>query len=520
MAHPPSQVARTPWQLAANLTVDAVVRERAHMHPLRDALVQGEQRISFEALMRRVDNLSSVLRQQGVTRNDRVAVLSENRIEYVEAVLAAGVLGAIACCSNWRQSDAELAHCFRLTQPMLTLTSARHHERLRALNWPESRTLVFGEAYEKALNGASRGDVASAAEAEDGLIIMYTSGTTGHPKAAVISHRAEIARAATGIADGQLYPGRGGICWSPFYHIAGMDHALGLLMQGDPVFVVDGFQPGVLVEIMAQESLGTVSLMPSAIGRVIEELRRTGLRPRSLMACGSMADLVPRQLIAEVSGLLGAEFRNSFGATETGQAPASRHRFPAGVLPATLSKRQSSYCVLRLVDENDQDVPDGVPGEVLVRSPALFSGYWSDPQATREAFRDGWYHMGDMMVRNADGSLDFVDRRKYLIKSGGENIYPAEIERVLLADARVKDAAVIRKKDAHWGEIPVVFVVPAAPITPEAIVALCRRQLAGYKIPKEVYFIGDEEMPRSETAKVKRFELEKRLEITRAESWR
>lgn len=504
----------------ASLSVDAVVRERSRMHPDRPALVHNGVPTTFSELVGRVDRLAHALYAAGVRRQDRIAILSENRPEYLEAILAAGTLGALAACANWRQSDAELTHCFGLTAPKVVLASPRHADRLTPGMGGALRNVVFGSDYERLLDRMpATGSVPARVLGEDGLVIMYTSGTTGYPKAAVISHRAEIARALIGVVDGQLHPGRGTICWSPLYHIAGCDHALGVLMQGDTVFLTDGFQPAELVDLMSRELFGTISLLPSAIGRVIDELQRTGLRPKGVMACGSMADLVPRHQIGEVSGLLNAEFRNSFGATETGQPPASRHRFPAGTVPTRLSKVQSSYCALRLVDEGDTEVPDGTAGEVLVRGPSLFSGYWNDVEATKDAFRGGWYHMGDMMVRNPDGTLDFVDRRKYLIKSGGENIYPAEIERVLLADPRIKDAAAIRRVDPYWGEVPVVFVVAQkSDLSAQDVLQLCRAQLAGYKVPKEVFFILDEDMPRSETSKVKRFELEKRLRSLPKES--
>ncbi len=148
-----------------------------------------------------------------------------------------------------------------------------------------------------------------------------------------------------------------------------------------------------------------------------------------------MADLVPPAEIAEITRLLGAPYANTFGATETGCPPCSSNLIPIGVAPARLSKQQSPFCEVRLVDADDRDVPDGAPGELCMRGPTLFSGYWRAPEVNASDFRGGWFHMGDVFVRNPDGTLDFVDRVKYLIKSGGENIYPAEIERVLLQDS-------------------------------------------------------------------------------------
>ena len=147
-----------------------------------------------------------------------------------------------------------------------------------------------------------------------------------------------------------------------------------------------------------------------------------------------------------------------------------------------------------------------------MRGPSLFSGYWQAPEINAEEFRGGWFHMGDVFVRNADGTLDFVDRRKYLIKSGGENIYPAEIERVLMASPRIAEAVVVRRPDARWGEVPVAFVVASDPAVSGAdVVDLCRGKIAKYKLPKEVRLVTQADLPRNASGKVKRFELETRL---------
>jgi acyl-CoA synthetase (AMP-forming)/AMP-acid ligase II len=173
---------------------------------------------------------------------------------------------------------------------------------------------------------------------------------------------------------------------------------------------------------------------------------------------------------------------------------------------------QNSFCRIRLVDEEDCDVPDGEPGELAFRGPSLFSGYWRAPESNAHDFRGGFFHMGDVFVRNPDRTLDFVDRRKYLIKSGGENIYPAEIENALRASARIAEAVVVRKPDPRWGEVPVAFVVRLdETLTREDVIAACRGKIANYKLPKDVIFVADADLPRSATGKVKRHELESAL---------
>jgi fatty-acyl-CoA synthase len=252
--------------------------------------------------------------------------------------------------------------------------------------------------------------------------------------------------------------------------------------------------------------------MPGMVGRFADALRERGLVAKSLRVCGVMADLVPPAEIADITTLLRAPYANTFGATETGCPPCSSSLIPIGVVPAKLSKRQSPFCEVRLVDANDVDVADGTPGELAMRGPTLFSGYWAADAANAHDFRGGWFHMGDVFVRNPDGSLDFVDRVKYLIKTGGENVYPAEIERVMLQDSRVAECAVVRAKDAKWGEVPVAFVARRdASLDEQQLHALCRAQLAGFKQPKQIRFIALSEFPRSASGKVMRHELEARL---------
>jgi fatty-acyl-CoA synthase len=283
-------------------------------------------------------------------------------------------------------------------------------------------------------------------------------------------------------------------------------------MAGGKVIVVDGYDQARLAAIVASEMLGWLLLMPGMVGSFATEIRQRAVQVKGVKICGVMADLVPPHEIAEVTTLLGAPYANTFGATETGCPPCSSSLIPVGVAPTKLSKQQSPFCEVRLVDADDREVSDGSPGELCMRGPTLFSGYWRAPQVNAKDFRGGWFHMGDVFIRNPDGTLDFVDRVKYMIKSGGESIYPAEIERVILQDERVADVAVVRRPDVRWSEVPVAFVARRDATLTEAILQqLCRTQLAGYKQPKAIYFIALDEFPRSASGKIQRHELEKRL---------
>jgi fatty-acyl-CoA synthase len=440
-----------------------------------------------------------------------VAILSENRAEYIECLIAAAKLGVVLACQNWRLADDELTHCLQLVTPSLVVVSPRHLEAARRCIG-DTRTLVFGEEYENALAAAPQGPIADECDPEDGIVILYTSGTTGMPKGALISQRAEIARAMIQMVDIPNDADEAFVAWAPLFHMVSTDTVFMTLIQGGKVIVTDGFVPDELAAIVAREKLGRLTLMPGMITPFLDAMKRSGRPAAGVKWAGVMADLVPREQIAEVTRLLGAPYLNSFGSTETGLPPASLSTIAIGVVPERLDKLQSSFCRIRLVDPEDREVPDGEPGELAIRSPALFSGYWNNPSANAEDFRGGWFHMGDVFRRNADGTLSFVDRRKYLIKSGGENIYPAEIERVLLSDPLVADAVVVRKRDGEWGEVPVAFVVRIdETLSAESLRERCAGAIARYKVPKEFHFVTEAELPRSTTGKIKRHDLEQRI---------
>ncbi|WP_417547832.1 class I adenylate-forming enzyme family protein [Marinobacter segnicrescens] len=497
---------------AASLTIGGLFCHQARYHPRRVALQDANGEYTYGEVNERVNRLANWLAARGLSRGERVAVLSENRIEYLEAMLAAAKLGAIVAAQNWRLAAGELEHCIRLTEPRIMLVSERHAPVLADVNHDVTTVLRFGQDYESALAGASIAEPPNAAQGEDGLLILYTSGTTGLPKGALISHRAEIARGQTFYIDHEIEREDAFVAWAPLFHMVSTDLSLAALCRGSKVIVQDGYDPDALAAVVGRERIGWLVLMPGMIESFIEAMGRGGIQPSGVKSCGCMADLVPLHQIAEVTRLLDAPYVNSFGSTETGSGPATAGLIAPGTVAKNLSKVQSSYCEVRLVDADDQEVPDGEPGELAIRGPSLFSGYWQAPEVNARDFRGGWFHMGDMFVRNPDGTLDFVDRRKYLIKSGGENIYPAEIERVLLADARIADAVVVRTPDARWGEVPVAFVVPAVDhLTEDDVLACCRGQIAGYKMPKGVRFVTDADLPRSTTGKIKRHELEAQL---------
>ena len=493
---------------AGRIDVYTLFVEQVRRQPDALAVEIGSQRMTYDQLLYRVDVVAGLLQAQGLGPGDRVAVVSENRLEFLECFLAAAQIGVVVACQNWRLSGAELQHCIDLVSPSLLLMSGRFADTVSALELGGLPVLNFDDGYDALLQQAPSVTPVDV-DPEQGLVILYTSGTTGLPKAATISHRAEIARMMVLHLDLGITADDGYLAWSPMFHMGGTDHSLAALMMGAPVIITDGLDVAAMADAIAAHQLGWLLLVPATIEPLLAELKARQTVVRGVKVVGCMADLVPTETIAEISAILDAPFFNSFGSTETGLPPASGHVLPVGADLSDLSKQQSVYCAFRLVDPDGNEVAPGESGEGAVKGPTLFSGYWAAPDINADVFRDGWFRMGDLFRQTESGGYDFVGRAKYLIKSGGENIYPAELERVLLADARVEDAIVIRKPDAKWGEVPVAIIARRDDsLAAEDVFAMCRAALAGYKQPREVHFIAGDDFVRSATGKIVREDME------------
>jgi fatty-acyl-CoA synthase len=491
----------------------------------KPAIESLELSLSYAELNERARRLQQVLARAGVTRGERVCILSENDPDFLVLAIAALRLGAAVATLNPRLSLNDIEHCVKLVAPRVLMVSARMSERYGALNGWVDTVLPMGHgsvlrqqlASDEGFDAAA--PIESGSDAEDIQFIIYTSGTTGLPKGAMISQRAMLARLMVYLMDYKVDGDDTFLAWSPLCHMASVELGFGTLLLGGKVVVLDGAELPTICDYLEREKISNLIFFPGMVEQAIAYLSERKPVVKGLKKFGALADLLNPAHIAEMTQLLGVPYTNTFGSTETGMAPASAGTLTAGVTPSDFGKMQSAMCEVRIASDamNDGDAivetKVGETGELVMRGPTLFSGYWAAPEATREAFAGGWYRSGDMFRRRADGKLDYVDRRKYLIKSGGENIYPAEIERVVLQHAAISDAVAVRQRDAQWGEVPVLVAVARGVAPPaEELLALCREQLAPFKRPKRVVFVLPEMIPRNHTGKVMRSELEKWLE--------
>jgi len=500
--------------------VGDALANNARNRPDHPAVLVGDKWLTFAQLDRRVNRLANALMGQGLVRGDRVAVLSENRLEFSEIVWAASKTGMIVPGLNWRLTPQELKHCLSLTTPRLLVASASYRHLLEEIRYdapfvekivwlddpPSAETEIF---YRTFMESGKDVEPAVLVHPEDILTIIFTSGTTGYPKAAAISHRAIFARCSTWVNDLYLTRDDAFVGWSPMFHMASMDQMLVSGILGSKFIPVPGFDPEIIAQHIYNERLGWLPLAPGTYERLIEVLIQSDRKPAGLKYIGSMADMVPPNVIAKLTRLVQAPFLNSFGSTETGMPPATGPLYPVGKPPQDLSKRINTNCRIRLVDDNDRDVAIGNPGELILRGPTLFSGYWKNEAANLSAFREGWFHMGDVFTMNTAGKIQFVDRKKYMIKSGGENIYPAEIENALKTHPAVVEAVVVKKPDARWGEVPRAYVTVNHPVEKAELMNVCKTKLARYKKPREIIFVSIDDYPRSPIGKILRHEMEK-----------
>ncbi len=495
-----------------------VLEHHARRTPDKPIAVMGDRAVTYEEMSRWSASLAGGLAGRGVGAGDVVGLLSYNSIEFLATIFAANHLGAIAMPVNWRLAAPELRFILE-------------HSGARALVCDEELLDLANDAT-GGPTGLARvrvGDDAVAGwdpfadladstapprtpvEGDDLHRLMYTSGTTGRPKGVMITHANLAWKNYAHITEFGFTSDDVGLACGPLYHVGALDLVTTTMIAvGATTIVHRTFDAQLVVDEIERSRVSLVWTAPAMVRAILDV---PGVEERDLSSVRVIiagGEKMPIPFIERLRRTFpSAWFADAYGLTETVSGDTFLDR------DSTIAKlgsvgRVCQYLELDIWDDDGASLPAGERGEVVLRGPKVFKGYWRDPEATAKAFAGGWFHTGDIGVLDDDGYLYIVDRLKDMIVSGGENIASSEVERVLYEHEAVVEVAVIGRTDERWGEVPVAYVVRAESSTATAgeLIDHCRGQLAKFKVPKDVLFI--DELPRNPSGKVLKRELRTR----------
>jgi fatty-acyl-CoA synthase len=496
-----------------NQGVGSWIRRRTRQCPRATAIEFRGQVSTYEQLDERTTRLAHGLRELGVGPGDRVGLLSTNHPAYLEVLFACGVLGAIFVPLNARLTAPEVAFAVQDSGlSLLVHSEALHDVATSAVGDGPTRRLTLGEEYESLIAAASSTRIDEAVEGADLCFVMYTSGTTGKPKGVVMTHDNVLFAVLNAVLDLDLCSDEVALVCAPLFHTAALDMvALPVLFKGGSVVIEEGFDAGRVLHLVESRSVTYTFGVPTILDSLVSHPAWDDTDLTSLRRVVVAAAPVPPRTLRTYSER-GIKMCQGYGLTESGPGAtmlaavdAERKMGTAGV-PHTFSD-------VRIVDAMSQPVEPGERGEIQIQGPHVMKEYWGRPDATADVFDDGWLRTGDIGIADAEGFVTIVDRLKDMIISGGENIYPAEVEAALLELPGIDSCAVFGVPDEKWGEsaVAAITVVEGAEVDLDAISDALGRRLARYKIPKR-YILVDE-IPRNPTGKIRKNELREQYSI-------
>jgi acyl-CoA synthetase (AMP-forming)/AMP-acid ligase II len=462
----------------------------------------------------------------GIGPGDVVAIVAKNSADFLLHAFALMRAGATPAFVNWRLSERELAEVLALVEPKAVAADAEFAGLVGAV-WPQAATRVViggGPVPDGWADGASLAGPVPPRPALTGdavLALVHTSGTTGRAKAIPLRHGALMMSVADfAIEIGDQVAGSHHLQILPLFHLGGFGQCMQALLTAGTVYVHTGFNPAAVIDAIEADRIEFFTAGPSLIDMLVAEIGTRGVNGTGHPDLSSLreiaygtAPIIPSSLTAALAAF-GCRFRQIYGNTESQSmisllAPEDHQ---PGHPRLGSAGRVSFGWEVRVVDPDGRDLGYDAAGELLIRGEPLFSGYWRDPEATAAAFADGgWYRTGDIGTLTADGYLYILDRAKDMIISGGENIYPAEVEAVLARHPAVADVAVLGRPDPTWGEAVHAVVIPVSgqQVPSGEIIAWCRDRLAHFKCPKSVEYVTV--LPRTTTGKVLKRELRAQL---------
>jgi acyl-CoA synthetase (AMP-forming)/AMP-acid ligase II len=510
---PPEHRVDPVGSAVAQINIGQLLAKRAFLSPHVEALVEPAtgRRFDYRELDERSNRVANALGAAGVAGGGRVALLLMNGAEFVESFFAVGKVGAVNVPLNWRLVPDELEFILHDAGATVLVYSAEfaatvaelhsRGDRTQVTHWIQvgGETLPFAQDYDTWTAAADTAPVVNDSGDDDLCFIMYTSGTTGLPKGVMHSHSTVMWALLTIAATADLRYLDRYLISLPLFHVGALSPAIGCIYRGCTIVSLKAFDPKLSWTLIRDERITTTLMVPAMLQFMLAVRDPATDDASTLRWVMSGAAPVPVTLIKAYEAM-GIEIHQVYGLTES-CGPACLISPDEALTHAGSTGKAFFHTEVRVVREDGSDCDPGEPGEVLVKGPHVMVGYWNRPEATAEAIRDGWLHTGDVAVMDADGFVTIMDRVKDMLISGGENVYPAEIENVLLSNPKVADAAVIGITSAKWGESPLAVVVRKdESLTVDEVVEWCRGKLAPYKMVKAVEFVS--EIPRNPSGKI------------------
>lgn len=490
------------------INIGYLLYKRALLEPEKEALVVGDIRRTYKELNLRSNRLAHAMKRLGIGHGDRVAVLALNEPEYFELYFGLGKIGAIMVPINHRLAPPEVEYIISNADARLLVFGPEFSAVAETINKAKPELTVLGlmdsvpdwaQSYKELIAAADEKEPGHKGGDEDTLTILYTSGTTGKPKGAELTHAGYFHNSVNlmstfgDIGNRLLMP-------LPLFHIGGLAPVPMCVHFGHTMIFQKAFDPANFLKLILTENISWFGSVPQVLMFLRSVPEFESFDWRQIKMALVYAAPVPVTLIKAFAEK-GMEVRQLYGMTEcTG---------PATVIDGAHAIEKAGSCGLpffhtdiRVVDEKDRDVPVGEIGEVLIHTTHPMKGYWNNPSATSDTIKNGWLYSGDIAKMDEDGFLYILDRKKDMIISGGENIYPAEVEDCLLAHPGIDDVGVIGTSDEKWGEVvkAVVVIKKGEEVTQEEILEWCKDRLARFKTPKQVIFA--EAIPRTPTGKI------------------
>ncbi len=484
-------------------------------------LKDSQRSFTYAEVNKRVNQLAHSLLSLGLAKGDKVAVLLENSIEIIEVFLATAKTGIIIVPINFRLVSSEVEYIAENSDANAFIvhdefTATVDPIKANLTNIPPENYIAVGQAvegyrsYDEFIEDAPDSEPDIEVAPEDTWILIYTSGTTGKPKGVVRSHESHIAFYLINAVDFGFNEHDYCMNVMPLCHINSTFFTFTFLYIGASVYIhpARSFRPEEILEIVEKEKITFISLIPTHYNLILnasDDAKNRDVSSIRKLLCSS-APVRKSMKLAIMEFFPGVELYEGYGSTEAGIVTVLKPEYQLEKLGAIGFESLGTEFV-KLLDEDGRDVGAGEVGELYSRGPMLLDEYYKLPDKTAASFRDGWFSAGDMAMKDEDGFYQIVDRKDNMIITGGEHVYPSEVEEVIGSHQAVFDCAVIGLPDDKWGEKVAAVVVKKpgmddSAINEDIIKQCCKEQMAGYKSPKEILFIDDDEMPRTPTGKI------------------